>query len=279
MKRAGQLLLSLTAAAMASALARADDLAMSGNPYSSISERNIFALVPIPTNPPVAEGPPVDPPPKITPNGIENIFGTMEVLFKVAHKPEPGQPASEDSMVLSVGERDDDIEVTKIDDQAGIITFINHGVVQELPLADAPKLNAPAGGGGPTMGGIPIPGRPPGGGGIGLGGRGGLGVPSSNGGGAGSILSSAPPSPTGYGVAATGNSPANSEGQIEDQVLSAAQKLAQMELNRIDTQPLVDQGKMPPLPPTLLTPPDATGVGGVPLVRRALPPVPPDPNQ
>ncbi len=52
---------------------------------------------------------------------------------------------------------------------------------------------------------------------------------------------------------------------IEDQVMSAARQMALIEQERIATQKEVDQGLMPPLPPTLLTPPDAT-VGGSPLV-------------
>ena len=162
MKPAGQLILGLTFAAFIASAADAGDLAAAANPYTTISERNVFALVPIPivSNDPVA--PPKDPPPKITPNGIMSLFGKLEVLFKVALKPTAAQPAKEASYVMAEGERQDDIEVVKIDQTEAKITFRNHGELQELPLADAPKLTTPAvtgavGGAavGGTVGGVP----------------------------------------------------------------------------------------------------------------------------
>jgi len=178
MKSAGQFILCLAAVALISAAAHADDLAVANNPYSAIIERNVFALLPIPTNPPASDTPPADPPPKITANGIMTLFGQLEVLFKVTDKPQPGQPAKDLSYVLGVGDRQDDIEVTKIDDKATVptITFINHGVEQEIPLDDTAKLTTPVpapiingGGGGmnpgmrnrgmnPNPGSIPMPG-------------------------------------------------------------------------------------------------------------------------
>jgi hypothetical protein len=133
-----------------------DSAAATGNPYLEITNRNIFALVPIPpvvvdTNPPVVG----DPPPKITPNGIMSIFGRVQVLFKVAVPAKGKEPAHEDSFMMEVGERQNDITVLKIeqatDKAAATITFDNHGVRQELALAAAPKLTTPSaatGGGG-----------------------------------------------------------------------------------------------------------------------------------
>ena len=43
-----------------------------------------------------------------------------------------------------------------------------------------------------------------------------------------------------------------------------------IEASRVATQNQVDQGTMPPLPPTVITPGNAKGIGGAPLV----PPVP-----
>lgn len=133
----------------------------SDTPYASIIARNMFGLVPIPPPDPNAGLPPPDPPPKITPNGIMTIFGRDQALFKVADKPKPGQPAKDNSYVLAEGERQDDIEVLKINHTDGIITFNNHGTVQELPLVAAKDAGGPAGGsgGGPgNGGGIPRPG-------------------------------------------------------------------------------------------------------------------------
>jgi hypothetical protein len=136
------------------------------NPYAAIAVRNIFSLIPPP--------PPEDPAkaaeknlPKITPTGIMGVFGNWQVLFKVASTAaKPGQPAKDDYYILSEGQRQDDIEVIKIDEKGSIVTFKNHGMTQELPLA-----NTPASGGAPsgTFSGGMNPGttvpRPPGGGG------------------------------------------------------------------------------------------------------------------
>src|SRR5271170_770432 len=132
MKLFGQIILGLGTVFLVSA-AWADDLSMSGNPYGSIVARNVFSLVPIPTNPPADTKQP-DPPAKITPNGITKLFGELQVLFKVATPPKPGQPPQDQSYVMSEGDRQDGIAVTKIDEQAGMITFDNHGIIQQLPL-------------------------------------------------------------------------------------------------------------------------------------------------
>ena len=55
--------------------------------------------------------------------------------------------------MLSEGEQEDDIEVVKIDDKAKMVTFNNHGVMQDVPLA-----NTPSGG---ASGGGPAPAKPP----------------------------------------------------------------------------------------------------------------------
>ncbi len=110
------------------------------NPYAPIVARNIFGL-----NPPQANGPPTapEPPSKITPDGIMTIFGTPQVLFNVAVPPRPPTPATEKSYILSEGQRQDDIEVVHIDEKGSIVTFNNHGVVQEIPLVKAPPITTP----------------------------------------------------------------------------------------------------------------------------------------
>lgn len=162
MKRAGNILLGISFCLLVCLSARADaDTAFApSNPYLAISSRNVFALVPIPVVTNTTEIAPKDPPPKITPNGIMSLFGQLQVLFKVAVPAKAGQPAKEDSYVMAAGERQNDIEVVSIDHDRAIIKFINHGVPQELPLTDAPKLTGPAPGpsgapGGGMMGGVP----------------------------------------------------------------------------------------------------------------------------
>ncbi len=139
----------------------------SGNPYATIAARNIFGL-----NPPAPPKPPEDPAkdlPKITPTGIMGIFGHYQVLFKVVPvATKGGPPPKDDFYILSEGQRQDDIEVVKIDEQNSLVTFENHGLTQELPLEAAaaggkagaaswsgggrgmnPGMAAGAGGGGP----------------------------------------------------------------------------------------------------------------------------------
>jgi len=152
--------------------ARAD---VAPNPYTPIVTRNVFGLVPIPTNAPV-DTTPEAPPPKITPNGIMTLFGKLQVLFKVAGVAHPGQPPKDESYVLSEGDRQDDIEVQAIDEKAAMITFNNHGVVQKLALVEG---TASAGSAAPAASnfprpGLPAPGMAPGAGGntpVGFGGR------------------------------------------------------------------------------------------------------------
>ena len=152
----GKIGLGLTAAALLIQTARADDAVASGHPYAAIAERNVFALLPPP--PPVdPNAKPVEPPPKITANGIMSIFGQLQALFKVAvpAKPGPpgvpgqpapaGQPAHDQSYMLSEGQSQDDIEVVKIDEKAATITFNNHDVEQVIPLTPTQGSGGPTG--------------------------------------------------------------------------------------------------------------------------------------
>jgi len=64
---------------------------------------------------------------------------------------------------MSVGDRKNDIEVVGIDEKAGVITFNNHGRIQELPLVGVASLavsTAPMGnsaGAGLVGSSLPIP--------------------------------------------------------------------------------------------------------------------------
>jgi hypothetical protein len=140
MKRVGKIAICLAGGLVLNASLRADDAVLSGNPYSQIVVRNPFGLNPPPAVDPNAAS--ANPPPKITPNGIMTILGQLQVLFKVTEPAAPGKPAADQSYILTEGEAQDDIEVTKIDDKACIVTFNNHGTVQELPLASAAATSA-----------------------------------------------------------------------------------------------------------------------------------------
>ena len=267
-----RLILALLAAGCFSSPLLWATAAPTDNPYAPIVTRNMFGLVPIPTNPPVDPATLI-PPPKITPNGIMTIFGRLQVLFKVAGDAKPGSPAKDESYVLCEGDRQDDIEVQKIDEKAATITFNNHGVIQELPLVAA----SAAGGGGAAAAGPagfgrpqglpPLPGVAPAGGGthLGFGGRFGR---TQNNPPAGTPASGAPASsaaaPSGFGGAtpATTSAPGQEPMTPETQIIM-------IEANRLLTQDSVNTGDMPPLPPTEMTPPDATGIGGAPLVQSS----------
>jgi hypothetical protein len=165
MKIIRNLLLGLAGALAVNAAVRADDAILAGNPYAPMVARNIFGLnppAPVDSNPAEAS-----PPPKITPNGIMTIFGELQVLFKVANPAKDGKPAADADYILSEGQSQDDIEVVKIDEKAGMVTFNNHGETQQLPLVIAtssspvpapgvPGFGAP--GFRPMPGGLPRPG-------------------------------------------------------------------------------------------------------------------------
>ena len=86
-------------------------------PYQSIVDRNVFALKPPPPPPdPEATKPP---PVKITLTGITTILGNKRALMKSPAPPgKPGEPAKpEVSYILTVGQREGDVEVIDIDER------------------------------------------------------------------------------------------------------------------------------------------------------------------
>jgi hypothetical protein len=107
------------------------------NPYASVVARNVFGL-----NPPQAVNP-VEAVPlgKITANGIMTILGKKQVLYKVTEAGRMGQPAKDQSYIATEGDRQDDIEVNHIDEQSGVVTFDNHGTIQEISLTKASPVS------------------------------------------------------------------------------------------------------------------------------------------
>ncbi|MGB7748338.1 MAG: hypothetical protein WBN75_13745 [Verrucomicrobiia bacterium] len=293
MKRVGIIAVWLAGGLVLSAGARADtvapantvaptnNVALADNPYTAIVTRNLFGL-----NPVVASDEPVgDPPPKITLNGIMSISGHLQALYKVAGIAKPGEPAKDQSYILSEGQREDDIEVTHINDKDNLVTFNNHGTVQEIPLANAPKsaLSAPAG---PTSGpGRPGPGLLPGPRGGRNGGNGGTGmsVPGTLPGrgpgagrpnrGTGNDANQNPVPPPAAGGGLTLNSMQSAQPSLSG---NADQQQAQNNLTPEENATLLEvqremyQSQNNPmhglLPPTRFTAPDATGPTGNPLV-------------
>lgn len=134
MKRSGTTFaLALSALTLASS-ATALTSEPAGNPYRGIVERNVFdihAAAPAPPPDPMANRPP---PPNIRLQGITDILGRKQVLFKVAMPAKPPMPAKEESFIMTVGEREGEIEVLAIDPKAGTVTMRNYGVETNLSL-------------------------------------------------------------------------------------------------------------------------------------------------
>jgi hypothetical protein len=253
------------------AAARLTTAASADQPYAQIIARNVFALLPPP--PPVdPDAKPVDPPPKITANGITSILGQLQALFKVSFPAKAGQPAKDQSYMLSEGERQDDIEVTKIDEVAATITFDNHGTIQEIPLVVAKDTGSGPGpiSGGPrnpfapgAPGGFPSPRRPGGFAGVGTMG----GVPA--------------PMPQ-----ANNNNGNNNQAYQPDSDLAPEEQAVLIEAERArllsmedaagngSDVPSAKTGYYPPalLPPTKYSPPDALGTGTGPAATGSVNP-------
>jgi hypothetical protein len=123
-------------------IAGANDAAPGPNPYATIAARNIFGLQSAAPAPPV---PVVDaPPPKILATGTMSIFGREQVLFKVLNREDsPGARTIETFFVLAEGEHEAGVEVVKIDQRAGTVTFGNHGVAQQISLIDRIRVTNP----------------------------------------------------------------------------------------------------------------------------------------
>lgn len=106
-----------------------------GNPYEPIVTRNIFGLLPMvaPTNAPLETEPLV----KISLTGVMSIFGRYQALFTTTA---PGQPAK-NYHVLEEQQSEEGIKVVRINTDAGVVTFNNHGVTQEIALANWTMTN------------------------------------------------------------------------------------------------------------------------------------------
>jgi len=123
-------------------------------PYQGIVERNLFALKPPPAPPdPDANNKPQ--PSKITLTGITTILGNKRALMKTPPPTaKPGEQAkTEQSYILAVGERQDEIEVIDIDEVAGTVKVKNAGIVETVSFKDNGVKQA-GGGAPPPIGGI-----------------------------------------------------------------------------------------------------------------------------
>lgn len=81
------------------------------------------------------------PPLKITLNGIMDILGRPQALFKVLPEGFSNGQARRKFYILGEGQRQDDIEVLHIDMKTGRVVFENHGMIQSIILANTSTLS------------------------------------------------------------------------------------------------------------------------------------------
>ena len=134
----------------------------SANNYADIPGRNVFGLKPPP--PIMTETAPQPQLSKIVLTGITTILGNKRALMKTQPAAgKPGQQARELSLILTEGQREGDIEVLQIDENAGSVKVNNSGMVMTLTFEkDGAKLPStppppPAVGIPPVAAGIPVP--------------------------------------------------------------------------------------------------------------------------
>lgn len=126
----------------------------SDNPYQPIIDRNVFALKDPPPAPDPAEAnkPPA---PNIFLTGITTIFGNKRALIKTTPTPGPLKPGMEkptdQSYVLTEGQREGDVEVLKIDEKAGTVQLRLAGKEMTINFEDNGVKTAAA---------VPAPGAP-----------------------------------------------------------------------------------------------------------------------
>jgi hypothetical protein len=103
-----------------------------GKGYEKIPERNLFGLKEIQSVQPTNNTPVQLALPKVFLTGITTLGGFKRAFLSVQFPAKPGQPAKEESMMLTEGQRDDDIEVISIDENAKEVRVNNWGTVMAL---------------------------------------------------------------------------------------------------------------------------------------------------
>jgi len=110
------------------------------NRFPAIPERNAFGLKPAPA----IDAPPPSPPsiPRLILTGITTVLGNKLVLMKaVPPGNAPGQAAKEESLMLTEGQRQGNVEVLNIDEKAGSVRVNNSGTIMTLTFEkDGAKL-------------------------------------------------------------------------------------------------------------------------------------------
>jgi hypothetical protein len=109
--------------------------------YQDISERNAFGLRPPPA---ITQDKPAPQLPRIILTGITTILGNKRALMKTQPTAaKPGEQAKENSFILTEGQREGDIEVLQIDENAGSVKVNHSGTLMTLTFEkDGAKLPA-----------------------------------------------------------------------------------------------------------------------------------------
>lgn len=148
---------SLTVAVLLAANAEASTSGI--NPYSGIIVRNSFGLKP-PSNP--ADF--IKPPPVVVADiklqGITTILGRNQVLMKIKVPAKPPEPVREQSVVLSEGQREGEVEVLEINPSRGTVKLNNGPTLLMLNMEDHGEKPTP-GAAAPVMLGAPGAGAAP----------------------------------------------------------------------------------------------------------------------
>ena len=221
------------------------------NPYSTIVERNAFALKP-PT-PPAVVTPPAPAASNVELRGITTLLGRPQVLLNFKMPGKPPEPPKDRSLVMDVGQREGEVEVLEINPASGSIRIRNQGNELAMNLKDnapkpqfAPGLAAP---------GLPAPGAPPA-----LPSPGGVPAPAASASGMSTMGGSGSSSPTPRPALPSRNlrSGSTDAGAVGATAATAANdarslpleaQMALIEVERERTKDAVSAGKMPPLPP------------------------------
>jgi hypothetical protein len=103
--------------------------ASGGNPYFGICERNAFHLRPPPLAP---RQTPLASLPKIRLTGITTILPGKRALLKVEFPAKPPEKASEESYILTEGQRAGPIEVLEINEKKEQVKVDNSGTITNL---------------------------------------------------------------------------------------------------------------------------------------------------
>ena len=162
MKRGRKLLICTLAGLAVGTTANAATSGTSGSPYEGIVVRNVFGLNKAPPPPdPEANKPP---PPKIFLTGITTILGNKRALMKLTPPAKPGEPAKEQSFTLAEKQRDGELEVLEIDENAGTVKVNDYGTITTLSFTNngIKTAAAPGPAGAPNPAGfVPAPGANP----------------------------------------------------------------------------------------------------------------------